>query len=255
MHRDWEMEFQLISRWKNKAADRLAKMSISAAPGFQTVPLADSELGRIMNYLEHLCDHTCGNVSIPYPFGTSENCYYRDETFFLNCTTTTSPSSGEATAQLIRGNNIPVLNVPLDPPELTVSGDVSKHCYNSTDDSSWNAMRFKNYSISNTKNRFLMVGCDTFAFITDLDDTFTTGCVSSCSNETRFKEGACSGVGCCETSFPEAIRNYNISLSSFNNYTKMRDFNPCSYAFIAKKGNDHGWATQIIDPISQDFFL
>ncbi|KAK4265712.1 hypothetical protein QN277_026729 [Acacia crassicarpa] len=180
-----------------------------------------------------VCNYTCGNVSIPYPFGTSEKCC-RDEKFFLNCTTVTSPSSGEATKQLISGDNIPVLNISLDPPELIVSGGVTKHCYNSTDDSYLNTMEFVNFSISNNKNRITVVGCDTFALITDLEGTFTTGCVSSCSKETRFKEGACSGVGCCETCFPEAIRNYNMTLSSFNNYTKVHDFNRCGYAFVAK---------------------
>ncbi|KAK4265720.1 hypothetical protein QN277_026737 [Acacia crassicarpa] len=184
------------------------------------------------------CNYTCGNVSIPYPFGTSENCY-RDEDlyFFLNCTTTISPSSGEATTQLF-SEDVQVLNISLDPPELTVSGDVSKHCYGFNDDVSGNWMMFPNYSISNTKNRFTVVGCDTYAFVEDLNGTFTTGCVSSCSKETRFEEaGACSGVGCCQTSFPETIRDYNITLLSFKNYTKVRDFNPCGYAFIAKKGS------------------
>ncbi|KAI9123192.1 hypothetical protein K1719_006081 [Acacia pycnantha] len=186
------------------------------------------------------CNYTCGNVSIPYPFGTSENCYRNEYlNFFLHCTTTTSPSSsGEATTQLIFGTNLSLLNISLDPPELTVSGYVSKHCYDSYHYSYGNAMWFPNYSISNTKNRFTVVGCDTYAFLKDLDGTFTTGCVSSCSNETRFEEaGACSGVGCCQTSFPETIRDYNITLKSFNNYTKVRDFNPCGYAFVAKEGS------------------
>ncbi|KAI9123030.1 hypothetical protein K1719_005919 [Acacia pycnantha] len=184
------------------------------------------------------CNNMCGNVSIPYPFGTSENCY-RDEQFFLNCATTTSPSSsGEATTtQLIWGENVEVVSISLDPPELTVSGNVSENCYNSSGDS-WNSMEFVNFSVSNTKNRFTVVGCDTLSFITDLDVTFTTGCMSSCSKETRFEEGgACSGVGCCQTSVPKTITNYNITLSSFENYTEVRDFNPCGYAFIAKEGS------------------
>ncbi|KAK4265725.1 hypothetical protein QN277_026742 [Acacia crassicarpa] len=188
------------------------------------------------------CNDTCGNVIIPYPFGTSKNCYYRDELldFFLNCTTTTSPSSsGEATTtQLIWGENVEVVSISLDPPELTVSGDVTKQCNYSSDILFWNSMTFGEFSISSTKNRFTVVGCDTYAYFSDLNSTFRTGCSLSCSNETRFEEaGACSGVGCCQTSFPQAIRNYNITLYSFDNYTDVLDFNPCGYAFVAKEGS------------------
>ncbi|KAI9123140.1 hypothetical protein K1719_006029 [Acacia pycnantha] len=196
------------------------------------------------------CNDTCGNVSIPYPFGTSVNCYYRDEdlNFFLNCTTTTSPSSsGEATTtQLIWGDNIPVLNISLDPPELTFSGDVSYHCYNSN--YSYNWIKFGKFSISNTKNRFTVVGCDTYAYLSDTDSTFSTGCSLRCSNETMFEEaGACSGVGCCQTSFPQAITNYEITLRSFKNYTKVRDFNRCGYAFVAKEGSFNFSKRELLD--------
>ncbi|KAK4265719.1 hypothetical protein QN277_026736 [Acacia crassicarpa] len=195
------------------------------------------------------CNNTCGNVSIPYPFGTSKNCYI-DEKFFLNCTTTTSPSSsGEATAtQLIWGENIEVVNINLDPPELTVSGDVTKKCYHSSDILFWNSMTFGEFSISSTKNRFTVVGCDTYAYFSDLDSTFRTGCSLSCSNETRFEEaGACSGVGCYQTSFPQAIRNYNITIYSFSNYTKVSDFNPCGYAFVAKEGSFNFSYRELLD--------
>ncbi|KAK4265711.1 hypothetical protein QN277_026728 [Acacia crassicarpa] len=180
------------------------------------------------------CNYTCGNVSVPYPFGTSENCY-RDETFFLNCKTTTSQPSGEATTQLFCGN-IPVLNISLDPPELTVSPGVSYDCYNSRH--SYYKLWSNNFSISSTKNRFTVVGCDTYAYLSDLNSTFSTGCMLNCSNETSFeKAGECSGVGCCQTSFPQAIRNYAITLRSYTKYTKVHNFNPCGYAFVAKEGS------------------
>ena len=181
------------------------------------------------------CQNRCGNVTIPYPFGTSKNCY-QDTRFYLNCTTTNTSSSGESETQLIYGSNIKVLNISLDPPELTVSQNVSKYCYGYGSGITWNSMWFTHFSISNTKNRFTVVGCDTYAYINDLNSTFTTGCALSCNNKTRFKEGVCSGVGCCQSSFPEAIRNSNITLYSFDDYTYVRNFNPCGYAFLAKEG-------------------
>ena len=40
------------------------------------------------------CPDSCGNVKIPYPFGTTEGCYLNDTAdiddgyYFINCTTT-----------------------------------------------------------------------------------------------------------------------------------------------------------------------
>ena len=38
------------------------------------------------------CDGSLGNVTIPYPYGTTEGCYLNDPTilgyYFINCTTT-----------------------------------------------------------------------------------------------------------------------------------------------------------------------
>ncbi|KAI9123116.1 hypothetical protein K1719_006005 [Acacia pycnantha] len=191
------------------------------------------------------CNNKCGNVSIPYPFGTSENCYI-DQRFSLNCTTTKSPSGEDTTHQLIYSKNITVLNISLDPPELTVSVDVSKHCYGTKGYKSFN-MSFIKFSISNTKNRFTVVGCDTYAYIRDLTGSeFTTGCMLSCSDKMRFENGSCLGVGCCQTSFPEAIRDYNIILGSLN-YTDVRYFNPCSYAFVAENGSFHFSSQDLLD--------
>ncbi|KAI9122864.1 hypothetical protein K1719_005753 [Acacia pycnantha] len=146
------------------------------------------------------CNYTCGNMSIPYPFGTSNNCHI-DDSHFINCSTTTNSSSSSAQpiAYLTHGR-IKVLNISLDPPELTVSAGVSYHCYDSRYWSNW--IRFITRRSSRKQGHALV-----------------------------------SGVGCCQTSFPQAIRSYDITLGSYNKYTKVRDFNPCGYAFVAKEGS------------------
>ncbi|XP_054805084.1 wall-associated receptor kinase 2-like [Prosopis cineraria] len=180
------------------------------------------------------CNRRCGNVSIPYPFGISDDCYI-DERFIINCTTTTS-SSGQPIAHL-RGGVIPVLNISVDPPELIVSANVTNQCYDS--DFTWNSnwISFEKFSISNPKNRFTVVGCDTDAYIRDLTGSrFQTGCTLSC-NKKSFEDWSCSGVGCCQTGFPKAIRNYTINITSFGGYKDVKDFNPCGYAFLSQNGS------------------
>ncbi|KAK4265727.1 hypothetical protein QN277_026744 [Acacia crassicarpa] len=195
------------------------------------------------------CNSSCGNLDIPYPFGTSNDCYI-DERFFINCTTTTNKSSSSSSAQPIaylRGGGIPVLNISLDPPELTILAEVSKQCYNSGFTASWNEIWFEKFSISNTKNRFTVVGCDTSAYIRDLTGKrFQTGCTLNCNNNS-FEDWSCSGVGCCQTSFPRAIRNYTINITTFDNYRDVREFNPCGYAFIAQDGSFNFSARELLD--------
>ncbi|KAI8013084.1 Wall-associated receptor kinase 5 [Camellia lanceoleosa] len=46
---------------------------------------------------------------------------------------------------------------------------------------------------------------------------------------------SCSGIGCCQTSIPMGVTNFQFTLSSYSNHTNVLGFNPCSYAFVAKE--------------------
>uniref|UniRef100_A0A7N2R9W0 EGF-like domain-containing protein n=1 Tax=Quercus lobata TaxID=97700 RepID=A0A7N2R9W0_QUELO len=90
------------------------------------------------------------------------------------------------------------------------------------------------FTVSATKNKFVAVGCDTYAYLNgDLNgQAFSVGCLSKCENISSVVNGTCSGIGCCEVQIPEGIKNVNFKAYSFVNHTKVWDFNPCSYAFI-----------------------
>ncbi|GKE71829.1 serine/threonine-protein kinase, active site protein, partial [Tanacetum coccineum] len=125
-----------------------------------------------------------------------------------------------------------------DTSEMEVMVFVAKDCYDSfgkkIDDESFDtSLELNNFRIS-TKNRFVAIGCDTYADITGTigNDFVSTGCSSTCGGNSHITNGSCSGVGCCQVPIPEGMSSYNLSAASFNNHTNISDFNPCSYALI-----------------------
>jgi hypothetical protein len=185
------------------------------------------------------CNKTCGNLSIPYPFGTNKGCYH-DSSFLITC----NYSSGTPTPFLRKGN-IRVLNISLDG-ELRVLSPVARDCYNES------GLRVKNrryqftlskFPVSYTRNKFTAVGCDTYAIIsgkvidqgTSEVKNYTTGCLSLCDNIDSVDNGSCSGIGCCQTSIPEGARNLTATVRSFNNHSAVVGFNPCGFGFVVEE--------------------
>ncbi|KAI6688552.1 hypothetical protein NL676_025380 [Syzygium grande] len=96
-----------------------------------------------------------------------------------------------------------------------------------------NLSSFPPYRFSDTRNKLTVLGCDTYALISDQDGTFGSGCISYCSQNVDFaNKTACSGLGCCQTSIPKGLKTLNIRLKSFKQYESVRQFNPCGLAFV-----------------------
>ena len=125
------------------------------------------------------CPDSCGDVKIPYPFGTTEGCYRKEESgdFFINCT----KSSGQP--QPMSGD-LPVTNISIEG-EMDVMTYSSINCYDKlgTPLSNNNEPALQlvpSFTVSVTKNKFVAVGCDTYAYLNGIlkDSPFTTGCLS-----------------------------------------------------------------------------
>ncbi|KAK3428222.1 hypothetical protein EUGRSUZ_E00977 [Eucalyptus grandis] len=112
-------------------------------------------------------------------------------------------------------SNMQILNISFENHEITVKLFVARDCYNSSGESLYNndpSLILPDFPISSAKNKFIVVGCDTYA--TFSGSTYVTGCLSSCGNILDVINGSCSGIGCCETSIPRDTYRYNISVET-----------------------------------------
>ncbi|TYI92753.1 hypothetical protein E1A91_D02G093100v1 [Gossypium mustelinum] len=177
------------------------------------------------------CRRRCGDVIIPYPFGTGGDCNITAG-FFINCDTSFIPHKPFL-------GDFEVINISTDGQLRTLS-NTSYDCYN-TSYRNWlfYDFRFFEFSINNNKNKFTAIGCDTYVVVQDFyGQCYATGCLSFCNNITDVSNGSCSGIAFLPFSCSNSlVRSYNISLGSYGYHTDVLLENPCSYAFVAEIDN------------------
>ncbi|KAL3737266.1 hypothetical protein ACJRO7_026091 [Eucalyptus globulus] len=187
------------------------------------------------------CQSACGTLSIPYPFGlrdSSPDCRIDHPSFTVSCDNSTdSPISYMDTIS----SNIEILNISVEDHEMRVNVSSARVCYYAdgeaeSSEANWR-LNLAEFPISSTKNKFIAIGCDTWASFQDLKGKFSFGCMSSCSNVSDVSNESCSGIGCCETRIPRGSFGYRISVTSFFKHSYVLGFNPCSYAFVAETGS------------------
>ncbi|KAJ0024419.1 hypothetical protein Pint_08062 [Pistacia integerrima] len=191
------------------------------------------------------CQDKCGDVTLPYPFGTTEECYY-DPEFLITCNDTFDPPKAFLTASAINVTNITLGG------KLHILQYIAKDCYKQSgspiaDNKPW--LRLSKFIISDTDNKFTAVGCDTEAFVygSQGEKYFKVGCLSVCDSIDYVSNGSCSGVGCCQTSIPKGLDYVELTVSSYDNHTRVWDFNPCSYAFIVEANQFNFSSTYLQD--------
>ncbi|XVF87715.1 hypothetical protein PTKIN_Ptkin18bG0142900 [Pterospermum kingtungense] len=178
------------------------------------------------------CQTRCGNISIPYPFGTEPGCFLEDK-FFVKCNNTNSdaptPYFGNTTYQ--------VLDIYLDG-QFRIDAPVASYCYAESNYSQSDIqLSSGRHHISHTRNKFRVVGCDTYSLVQGYNgQSYATGCLSLCNNITDVMNGSCSGIACCQADIPRGLEAFNLTIGTYFNGSSVSSFNPCSYAFIAEDG-------------------
>ncbi|XP_052201535.1 wall-associated receptor kinase 3-like [Diospyros lotus] len=175
------------------------------------------------------CSGSCGNVSIPFPFGTTPECYL-DDSFLINCSNS---------KPFLRKGNVQVLNISLDG-LIRVSANVARDCYNKSglrvNNDTTTSLTLSKFFISSTRNKFTAVGCDTVAVVLGTKSlNYTTGCLSICGGLDRVANGSCNGIGCCQVPIPLGANDFSAGVTSLYNHSKVLDFSPCGYAFVVEE--------------------
>ncbi|CAI9114843.1 OLC1v1015652C1 [Oldenlandia corymbosa var. corymbosa] len=177
------------------------------------------------------CPDHCGDVSIPFPFGIGEGCYLdQNSNFRLDC-----KSSGPN----LQRSPFEVTNISLEG-QFRTSNYVGYDCYDKHNrslkfNSPWFSLGVP-YIFNSTANKFTVIGCDSYAFVKGTSDSreYSTGCTAMCNYKDDVEDGACSGIGCCQTSIPSGAWLINVSLSSYYNHSFVWSFNPCTFAFVVE---------------------
>ncbi|XP_057735067.1 wall-associated receptor kinase 2-like isoform X2 [Arachis stenosperma] len=192
------------------------------------------------------CTETCGDVSIPYPFGigvssiTSKSCFLH-QNLELFCK--------DNSTLYLQGVDLKIWNIFLKG-QLYVPALTSKVCRDDyiSERKHGNEARLpiesRAFAISKGENSFISVGCDTYGFINNIHGSVgnTAGCLTRCNSMADVQnDGSCTGIGCCKVDIPFATKsnnsnNMSIEAHSFSNFNRSWGFNNCSYSFIAKKG-------------------
>ncbi|KAI3935285.1 hypothetical protein MKX01_026236 [Papaver californicum] len=177
------------------------------------------------------CRDRCGNVSIPYPFGIGDGCFI-EEGFKISC------DKDDPKYWFLRdGVNtfINVTNISLGDGQMTVEALIAKSCYERIGSFGFASLRMGKFTMSNTKNKLISIGCDTRA---DINGNPPIGEVcSDCSRNEDITDGSCNGMGCCNTTIPAGLMVTNITVRRIPRQKNSSINNPCSYAFAAEESS------------------
>nr|GMD97699.1 wall-associated receptor kinase 5-like [Ipomoea batatas] len=192
------------------------------------------------------CKDKCGNLTIAYPFGIGKPGCYLDEPFRVYCDNSTQAAT------------LPHLS-----PDLTIysisSDSFTIQAYGSSMD--YNRSSGKNlergdvgtfgfnllqphFTISNTRNKFVAVGCDVYSYLKDFrSQSIIAGCASFCVNKERLESqpnfSSCSGYGCCQTPIQTRLDHYFVSGGhTMNTDDTIWSAKECNYNMVVEESFD-----------------
>ncbi|CAO2191968.1 unnamed protein product [Urochloa humidicola] len=176
------------------------------------------------------CTRSCGNISIPYPFGIEPGCYHAGG-FNLTCDHSYNPP------QLFLGDGtVPVLEISVPNNTARISANLMEFTY--VDDGHrangtwggglpWGGP----YFLSEFTSHVIAVGCGLQIDVRggahdDLLGSCTAVCPPSPQNSGHIVAGAdaCTGIGCCQAKIVIGYSLYKIQIHTFNKFIRGDNF-------------------------------
>ncbi|KAJ3687330.1 hypothetical protein LUZ61_016494 [Rhynchospora tenuis] len=209
------------------------------------------------------CPDKCGNITIPYPFGTRPGCYRDDgfDGFQITCDESiTTPKAFVGS----NSSNIEMIDINITSGETRVYKHIGYRYYDTEDhviDTNNMVMDTMDspYLFSYRRNKFTVIGCHTLAYIAgEGDRPYQSGCASFCEFQnsttgssfflTQTAASSCNGLGCCQTAIPAGLNYYKVKCGYDNKSYWW--FNPCNYAVLVEEDS---FKFQVQDLMEQYF--
>nr|XP_043638193.1 wall-associated receptor kinase 2-like [Erigeron canadensis] len=181
----------------------------------------------------------CGNVIIPYPFSTVDDCYL-DESYYIQCDSVTQiPRLNISNSTMYRNGEfdssgyLEVFEINLDG-HLIVALPAAYGCPAEngslfSEEYTTISVKTSNFPFSSTQNKFIGVGCGMEAHIWLGKSSMDTSCVTNCDHYNDIKNGSCEGSGCCiASSFPKGETTVIYTASDYT----VSSYSKCGHGFM-----------------------
>ncbi|KAF0931024.1 hypothetical protein E2562_039356 [Oryza meyeriana var. granulata] len=205
------------------------------------------------------CPDKCGNISIPYPFGIKEGCYF-DINFSVICNLSTTPPA-TATGMLMQkssgyyfGNQqdpvgvrtdkswwtVDLIDIDVARGEVRVAVPVSSDCSTNESYHEFNIFALSlNFSttflFSPSRNVLMGVGQSVSSRISGLmsGTNYSATCSSLFDRPEKAQNGTCTGLGCCEAELAPELGMITVGMRTESN-SMWKTF-PCTYSMAVER--------------------
>lgn len=183
------------------------------------------------------CPTTCGDVIVPYPFGTRAGCFLPG--FNLTCDQTRQPPKllfGEdSTLQIVE---ISLIDATVRAVDTAGAVNITNFTADHEGNGTWDRLgsgRGSTFVLSEQRNQFVVMGCNVQGTLLGSSSNIIIGCSSFCSirdmwtnpvvstsTPGNYSTAACTGVGCCQTPIPIGRPSYTVKFKILDvEYTEI----------------------------------